>query len=236
MRGLVLVPAALAPVAVALAASIGGRAVLPILAGLVAYPVMVRLVLAGRQPAAALSMLLWAAALSGSVIAYTARDPVRAGSIVVHGPAYRDEMFDFVRTGRGREGVPRQFIPQHLLHLGAFIIACALSGGVLGIGLGAVMVGYMSYYVGALAAASPAPASTILLGWPPYAILRVAAFVLLGVSLSRPMLARIFRSPIPFARARLFYGVSAALLLADLVLKTLLARPWAALLRPCLPP
>jgi hypothetical protein len=236
MSGLVFLPAALAPLAVALAALVGGPIALPILASLAAYPVMARLVVAGRQAAAALAVLLWAAALSGSVIAYAARHPDRAGSIVVHGPEYRDEMFEFLRTGLGREAAPEQFIPQHLLHLGAFTIACALSGGLLGIGLGAVMVGYMSYYVGALAAGSPSPWFAMLLGWPPYAVLRVAGFVVLGVALSRPVLSKISRRAIPFPRARLFYVASVVLLAADPLLKTLLARPWATLLRPCLPP
>ena len=34
-------------------------------------------------------------------------------------------MFRWIRTGRGAEGNIRLFLPQHLLHLGAFIVPSA---------------------------------------------------------------------------------------------------------------
>ena len=211
--------------------------VLPILATLCVYPFMASLIARGRRPAATLAALLWAASLSAAIIAATRRDPAMMGGIVLHGPAYRDEMFAFVRSGAGRESDPFQFVPQHLLHLLVFASLSIVSGGALGILLGAVLVGYMSYYVGSLAAAGGAPATALLYGWPPYAILRVVAFVILGVCLSEPLLLRLRRrstgSPSPAAR-RPYYLAAALLLLADLIIKWLCAPAWAALLRPCL--
>ncbi|HEU4402505.1 MAG TPA: hypothetical protein VFT43_10415 [Candidatus Polarisedimenticolia bacterium] len=209
---------------------------LPLVATLVIYPFMARLILRGRHGRAAAVVLLWAALLSGLVIAYAARHPGTAGGLILGGPAYRDEMFGFLRSGVGREGDPRAFVPQHLLHLGLFVILSVASAGFLGLALGAILVGYMSYYVGALAAAGGGCARAFLLGWPPYALLRVTGYVLLGVALARPLLFAAARRPrAPFVRWRAWYAFAGALLLADLLLKSLLAPAWADLLAPCLP-
>jgi hypothetical protein len=171
--------------------------------------------------------------MSTSIIVVTARDPGRVGGAVLNGPAYRDEMFDFIATGTGRESQPARFVPQHLVHLAAFAVLTAASAGVLGLLLGAGLVDYMSYYVGALAA-GPEPGLAAALGWPPWAVVRVVAFILLGTVLARPLLARVTGRPPAAMRVRNWVVAAATLLLLDVVLKALLAERWAALLRPCL--
>ena len=234
-------PALLAPVAVLAARGIGGPAPLPILATLAIYPVLVLLILRQRRRTAAIATLLWAASLSVSVIVSTERDPGAMETVVLNGTAYRDEMFAFIRSGQGRESDPALFLPQHLLHLGAFCLLAWASAGLLGIALGALLVGYMSFYVGSLAAAGGAPAVALAFGWPPWAVLRVVAFVLLGVALSEPLLLAIRRRAETacsgsFPPWRAWYLTAAVLLAADALLKLLLAPSWAALLRPCLAP
>jgi hypothetical protein len=254
LAGAAVLPALLAPVAVILARNAGSPVLLPLLATLTIYPVLALLVLRERRRAAAVATLLWAASLSVSVIAWTARDPGGMETVVLNGAAYRDEMFAFIRSGEGRESDPARFLPQHLLHLGAFCLLAWVSAGLFGIVLGALLLGYMSYYVGALAAAGGAPAAALAFGWPPWAVLRVVAFVLLGVALSEPLLLAIRRrvqgaaGPLPglpgggaargVARRswRPWYVAAAALLAADALLKLLLAPAWATLLRPCLDP
>ncbi|HKN46734.1 MAG TPA: hypothetical protein VJ144_02080 [Candidatus Polarisedimenticolia bacterium] len=229
-----LLPAILAPAAVLAASFAGSSLLLPALASVAVYPVMAHLVSVGRPGRAVLATLLWAASLSASIIALAARDPGRAGALVIHGPAYRDEMFSFIRSGMGPESDPRRYIPQHLVHLLGFAALSALSGSLLGIAMGAVLIGFMSYYVGALAAAGGAPWTALLLGWPPYAIIRVVGYVVLGVALSRPILGRLLGRPIPFPRRKRFYIAALVLLLTDLSLKWMLAPFWSAILRPCL--
>ncbi|MBI4168827.1 MAG: hypothetical protein HY510_02685 [Acidobacteria bacterium] len=240
----VFLPAFLAPSAVALAAAARSRYLLPVLATAAIYPFMAQLILRGRRVAAAGATLLWAASLSASVILLAARDPAGTEGLVIHGATYRDEMFAFIRSGAGRESDATLFLPQHLLHLGAFALLAAASGGILGMALGAVMVGYMSYYVGALAAAGGAPGIALALGWPPWAILRVAGYVLLGIAVAQPGIEAAARR----RRARrsglalpalppagpAWYLAALGLLLLDAALKALLAPAWAALLRPCL--
>jgi hypothetical protein len=231
---LVLAPALLAPCAAWLGHAAPGHWLLPLLAMGAAYPVMALLVIRGRPVAATLAMLLWAASLSVSIIGLTSRHPVAMGRSILQGPAYRDEMFSYVRTGVGRESDPRRYLPQHLMHTAAFLALTLVSGGAIGILLGAVLVDYMSYYVGCLVAAGGAPLTGWLLGWPPWALLRVLAFVLLGVALSRPLLSKLAHRPLPLPRPRRWYAAALLLLLVDVVLKGLLASHWALLLRACL--
>jgi hypothetical protein len=215
-----------------------GRIALPLFATLAIYPVFARFVGEGRRAAAIVSALLWAASLSASLITHTARDPQAAGAGVLLGPSYRDEMFGYVASGQGRETDPSRFVPQHLLHGAIFAVATLASGGFLGLVMGAVLVGYMSYYVGALAA-GPHPLTAGLLGWPPWAIVRVVAFVMLGAVLARPLLVRLRgRSERLFSQQadRRLLGAALALLLFDIVLKATFAPAWSSILRPCLPP
>jgi hypothetical protein len=171
-----------------------------------------------------------------------------SGHLVLHGPAYRDEMFEFIRTGTGAESDPARFVPMHLRHLALFVLLALPTGGLLALAMGAALVGYMSYYVGALVAACPGSLLPWVAGWPPWAIARVLAFVLIGVILAEPLLAVTRRQTgAPAAAVRRGFvdaggprfarraGLVAVLLLAiDLVLKAWLAPAWAGLLRGCL--
>jgi len=238
---LIPLPALLAPVAVLLARSGQHPALLPLLATAAVYPVLAALLLRGRRGAAAVSALLWAVTLAVSVIALTRQNPPSMEKVILHGPAYRDEMFAYVRSGAGRETDPARFLPEHALHLGLFVLLSGASGGLLGIGLGAVLVAYMSFYVGSLAAAGGTPWPALILGWPPWAILRVVAFILIGLCLAEPLVFAARRSlgrppaPPPPPR-RSWYLAAAALLVSDVLLKCLLAPAWAGLLRPSLAP
>jgi len=238
---LIPLPALLAPVAVLLARSGQRPILLPILATAAVYPVIAWLLLRGHRSAAGVSAVLWAAVLAASVIGFTRQDPSSMERVVLHGTAYRDEMFTYVRSGAGRETDPARFLPEHALHLAVFSLLSWGTAGLLGIGLGAVMVAYMSFYVGSLAAAGGTPWPALLFGWPPWAILRVIAFVLLGLCLAEPLLFAVRRvlgrgpwPPPPPRRA--WYVAVAVLLVSDTLLKLLLAPAWAVILRPCLAP
>jgi hypothetical protein len=88
----------------------------------------------------------------------------------------------------------------------------------------------MSYYVGMVALSSAHPVGAALLAWHPWSVARVAGYVVLGVALSRLVLERI--SPgrlVREERRSLLAGL--VLVVADLVLKTLFAPHWPALLQ-----
>jgi hypothetical protein len=88
----------------------------------------------------------------------------------------------------------------------------------------------MGHYVGTLAAQSRHPALTMLLAWHPWSVIRIISFVILGVVLSVPLLSRLGRFTCDWSAAKPFVIAAAVGLVADIVLKTLLAPAWQRLL------
>jgi hypothetical protein len=207
----------------------GGPWLLPLAAPLTVYPAFAARVRARRYGRAWLLAMAWAALLSVGVITMVAVRPLLAAKGIVHGQAYKAEMVQWVVTGAGKEVTPAQFVPEHLLHLGAFLILTTVSAGYLGLALGAFLMAYMSYFVGSLALATSRPVVAGLAAWVPWSVIRVMAFVLLGVLLARPLLMR-QRWPFGRREASLF-ALAFAGIAADLALKTLLAPRWGLLLR-----
>lgn len=173
--------------------------------------------------------ILWALLLSAGVILLVFLMPEAAARGIVHGESYRQEMFGWIATGEGKENEWRQFLPEHLLHLGVFILATWVSGGYLGLVLGAFLTAYMSYFVGSYAAASGHPLLGSVAAWVPWSVIRVCAFVLFGAVLARPLLVR---KPWPFERLEYrLMALAGAGIAADLLIKTFLARPYGLFLR-----
>ena len=90
--------------------------------------------------------------------------PEAARESILEARVTAQEMFGWIATGEGKENEWRQFLPEHLLHLGVFLLLTWASGGYLGLVLGAALVAYMSYFVGSYAVASGHP---FLGSWPP---------------------------------------------------------------------
>jgi hypothetical protein len=138
-------------------------------------------------------------------------------------------MFGWINTGIGREGDWRAFLPTHLLHFAIFLLLTWLSGGYLGLVLGAVLMGYMSYFVGSYAAASGHLFLGSLAAWVPWSVLRVLAFVLFVCLFARPLLVRRIW---PFEREELkLIALAASGLLGDVLIKAFFAPGYGVFLR-----
>ena len=111
-------------------------------------------------------------------------------------------MFAWVLTGQGAESTPSQFIPQQAGHAALFSALALATGGAVAMPMGAVLMNYMGHYVGALAATSRRPALTMILGWHPWAVIRVISFVAIGVVLSAPLLSRLGKFRVDRGTAR----------------------------------
>src|SRR6185295_17917504 len=134
-------------------------------------------------------MLVWAFVLGVTMTALCRAWPERASAVVLHGPAYWEEMSVWLETGHGAESTPSIFLPQHALHAAVFVALSLATGSALSILLGTVMMGYMSYYVAHVSASAPAhPLAAAILGWHPWSVVRVGAFIVLGVVLAEPVL------------------------------------------------
>jgi hypothetical protein len=211
---------------------------LPALNALPAYVVLVHRLRKGELGGAVRAMLWWAAAMAivGTVAVVWWPEPI--GRLVLNGPGYKNEMFAWIRSGRGAEGNIRLFLPEHLVHLGAFVVVGLGTGGAAALLMGAALMNSASYYVSALAKSGVPPWAVTLLGWPPWTVARAAAFATLGVLLAEPLLTLVF----PTAREKLKASTRAAYVVAamsgiltDWFLKFALAPTWGKWLRALLP-
>jgi hypothetical protein len=209
---------------------IGVPALVPVLNTLASYPYMVAALRRGQLRLAVARMLVWALALAVCATLLSYARPSQTDTLFIRGAAYRHEMFAWVMTGTGAESTPSLFVPQQAMHAIALSALALVSGGLLAMPMGAVLMNYMGHYVGALAASSVHPAATMLLGWHPWAVVRIVSFVVIAVVLSTPVLGRLFAFRIDRddARRLLVFGVAGLVL--DVVLKGLLAPAWQRLL------
>src|SRR5262245_46174245 len=214
---------------------IGVPWLLPLLNALPAYTLMVVRLRREERGGAVAAMLIWAAALAVCGTLVFALWPSDPGPAVVNGPAYRQEMFRWILSGEGSEGSPCLFLPQHLVHLAAFVVLSLLTASSVSIFMGAVLMNYMAYYVASLARAGVPAGSVLLFGWQPWALSRVAAFCTLGAVLAEPLLSRLAAYRYPGLRgARPFLWAAGAGILADWLLKAWLAPSWGLWLRAAL--
>ena len=211
---------------------------LPLLNALPAWWIMTRRLRAGDLRGAVLLMLVFPLALAILGTVSLASWPTTDGLIprVFHGPEYREEMFQWIRSGVGTEGDWRGFLPLHLIHLVVFVFLSLLSGSLVSITAGAVLTNYMDGYVASIHRAGAPLWATVFFGWQPYAICRVAAFCILGVVLSGPVLSRVFRYPAPpWKSLRPYVLIAAFLILADWTLKAAIAPTWGRILNSAIP-
>lgn len=219
-----------APLSSALPFALGWGWSGPLVSGTLAW-LYLRGAIAGPRPRVVGSLLVWAVLCSATVITLTQWMPDRAAAVIPNGPAYWQEMQPYVEQGTGPEATPSQFIPQHVLHLTAFVVLAALTGGWGGLVLGSLLLGYMSFYVAQVVHHADHGLVAALVAWHPWSVLRVIAFVIFGVSLARLVLEGIgwrgaagLRGFVREEQKPLL--VASLLWLADLAIKTLLGPVW----------
>ena len=202
----------------------------PFLNTLASYPFMVLALKDGDVRRAIARMLVWAATMGVCATLFSYARPADTARLFVRAAAYRNEMIAWVMTGRGAESTPSVFIPQQAEQAALFSALALASGGTLAMPTGAVLMNDMGHYVGTLAAMSRHPLVTMVLGWHPWAVIRIASFVVIGVVLSAPLLARVGRFRLNWTSARTPFVLACAGLVVDVVLKSLLAPAWQRIL------
>lgn len=215
----------------ALGFALGVPALVPFLNAAPAIPIMYLSLRAGRTGEAIARMLLWAAVMGMCAMLVSWRWTEDSRRLFLNGEAYRREMFDWIRTGVGAESSPRLFLPSHAAHAAIFCVLSLVSGSILSMPMGAALMNYMGYFVGALAAVSMRPGLTALLAWVPWSLIRIVSFVTLGVVLAGPMMARFGGFAYSLRAHRRLILLAAVGLLLDVGLKTILAPAWHSILK-----
>ncbi len=233
VSGFLLYPFLLAGVIVStfLGFLVPSRWILPLLNLLSGYPVLATLLARDQRRRAFAAMLFWALCLGVVVVTATIYYPVRAQHVIYNGTAYTDQMFQWIRTGRGAEGDPFLFVPQHLVYLFVFTLLSAASAGILGLLMGILLMNYMSCYAAGVILASHDKMLAALMCWHPWSIIRVASFVVLGVILAEPVLAGRLHKVYEYDTARPYFWAALGGLGLDIILKAALAPWWGIQLR-----
>ena len=229
-----LVPAAIVggtALSYVVAAVVGVPVLVPFFNVVPAFPFMVGSLRRGHVGEAIWRMLIWAAALAVCATAFSYVDTAAAGRLFLRGETYRREMFEYLASGTGAEGNPRVFVPVHLGHAAVFCLLAVVTGASLAMTLGAALMNYMAYYAGALGAASAQPWMAMLLAWVPWALIRVASFVTLGVVLGGPVLGKLLGFPFHLRSHTRWIALAAAGLAIDILLKWTLAPVWREMIR-----
>ena len=207
------------------------RYALPLVNVVLFYPAFLGLVSTGQRRRALAAAFAWAGLSTVAVVSISILRADSFGPGVLNGTTYKEEMFRWITTGIGAESRPSQFLPKHTVHLVAFAVLSFLSVGFLGLAMGAVLLNYMNFYYGSLIAEAQNPWRAALLGWPIWAILRVAGYMFLGVALAELGRTIIWQRKRPdWDRAQRLLLPGGVLVVADVVLKTVFAPLWRILL------
>lgn len=205
-------------------------AAVPFLNTLAAYPFMAGSIRAGRLRRAIGLMLLWAVTMGACATALAWARPAVTSRLFLNAAPYEREMFAWVETGAGRESRPSEFLPQHAAHAAVFAGLSLATGSALSMPMGATLMNYMGHYVGTLARRGGSP-WLLIAGWHPWAVIRVASFVVLGTVLAGPVILFLSRRRWQLTlEARRWLMAATGGLLLDVVLKALLAPVWRRLL------
>ncbi len=198
---------------------------LPLLPTLAVYPSFLLMVVKNRLREAVALVLAWALILTVLMAYATTAYGEGLGGLVIRGEAYRDEMFEWIRTGLGPEGDPRLFLVPKIKEIVIFSAAALATAGFAALLMGAVLLNYMNYYVGCLLlhAVPGAEIAVALLSWPIYAIIRVPGYVCLGTALSRLTVNLVRERRLKASEVKKLLYIAAVLIALDFLLKGTMA-------------
>lgn len=203
---------------------LGNRFLLPVVQGLLGF---LAFYVTWRVHGAALAALAVGGWALGGTLFALATFRGRTAEVdhrILRARTYRDEMLQWLRSGRGPESRPLRTARHHLWELALYLAAAAATANLLGIMMGAVLLNQMNAYVSGLLEAARRRWTVRLLAWNSWSLIRVAAYVMLGSACAAP-LARVAGMPADAGQVRWLIVAGGVGVLLDLTLKLLLSRP-----------
>lgn len=174
----------------------------------------------------------WAAAVVGAwalgstlVSLFTfAGAPVDVDRAVLRARPYRESMLDWLRTGKGPETRALSTVSSHARELALYLVAAVATANFVSIALGAVLLNSMNAYVATLLRAARRKLVVAALAWNVWSVVRVAAYVVLGVA-AADVLGRLVGLPPAEEPVRALWLWGGIGVVVDLLLKLALSRP-----------
>jgi hypothetical protein len=203
-----------------------GAFVLPLVQGAFGFVAFATSWRSGGAIAGALAVGAWAVGTTLSSLPAFTREESAVDSRVLRAEGYRATMLRWLRTGEIAEGGALSIARAHLRELAAYVAAALLSGNLLSIVMGAVLLNYMNAWVAHLLLRARRPARVALLAWNSWSVVRVAAYVMLGSAMAGPLAAWAGYAADTGELRRLAIAGGVGVIL-DLALKLALARPSA---------
>ncbi len=157
--------------------------------------------------------------------------PLRTADTVWNSEPFRREIVAWLVTGETGPGNVHVFPLLYLRTAGVFLGTALVSGGLLALPIGALLLNTMSYCYGSLIANADRPLIVLLFGWPVWSLFRVLGFCLCGIALSGLMPAWIRRRQIEKKKTIAFLGSGLGLLAADVLLQWGFAPAWQEVLQ-----
>jgi hypothetical protein len=213
---------ALTPVLFSLAVLLGNRIMFVILCTIPAY-VGYLLGLKNSVLSAFVALLIWTFIQSSLVIFSSLHSTTKMAKLIFRSEPYTESMFRWIETGILPEGnslqVIRTHIQQSLLYCGLALI----TGNLVSLIFGCMLLNYMNFYVSQLAARSKSR-KAIVFGWNPWSIVRVSSFLWLGAVLGVPLVSYILKMNVEFQFVWLVPGIAGVAV--DLILKLTMSDNW----------
>lgn len=170
------------------------------------------------------AVLLWTLLQTMLVLFASFRFPDRMEQLILSSDSYSASMFRWIETGILPEGNSHQVIRAHIQHAALYCALAVMSGNIVSLIFGCILLNYMNYYVSQLARRCKQPWKAVLLGWSPWSIVRVLAFLWLGIVLGVPFASYIIKVKEDFQFLWLLPGIAG--IIADLTLKLAISNWW----------
>lgn len=225
--------AAAAFVTSALGILVGWKYLLPVLDGAAVFPAFLWARAHRSLQATTLAVLFWAGCKAGAVATLTVLFPGRAAGAVLFGPAYAEGTWLWLASGADLAGVGAEGTAR-LLETFCLAGLSLATAGAAGLACGAALVNGQAYYLGTLFLRATEPWKVLVLGWPPWEILRALGFANLVVVAAEPFVARLLGRPLRGRDLRDGLAIAALMLALAYVAQISLAAWWRELLAPAL--
>jgi hypothetical protein len=170
-----------------------------------------------------LALLIWTFIQSSLVIFSSLRSANKMAGLIFRSETYSESMFRWIETGILPEGNSLHVIRTHVQQTLIYCALAFISGNLVSLIFGCMLLNYMNFYVSQLAGRSKSWKAFVF-GWNPWSVVRVLAFLWLGVVLGAPLAMYILKMNVEFQWIWLVPGIVGVII--DIILKLSISDRW----------